>query len=264
MPKDDAMQRVIELLINLVENVSVEQDTFDQIADELWTIYSDETFRHSYAELSDEMGHLKPDQRDLLCLYVDEILCKMSAQDVNGKTAIKFSKLCDHINLEHIRIARIERVEYIGQQSSNDLTAAGNDLEQTRTLVKELSEDVKGFHTQSITILGIFAGLVISFAAFTQFTTISIANLTSVNVYQIILFLAVAFTLLFNIIFFMMYSLSKISGKSIAANCEKRQCSSCGQCTKLRVRVIKKYPYFVIGNIGAFIICAIAYYLNIR
>lgn len=261
----DRMLRVVELLNELVEDVTIDGERFEAIAEELRRIYSDRSFRHSYAELSEEISRLQPDQRDMLCKYVDLILNMIANQDgPNARVTIKFGKLCDHISLEHIRIARIEQVEYIGKRSTEELTEAGNDLEQTRTLVSELSEDVKGFHAQSITILGIFAGLVITFASVTQLVASGLANLNEIDAYKIVLFLSVAFLFLFNIIFFMMYSIAKISGKSIASRCEKRICSSCGQCKKSFSKVWKKYPYFVIGNIFALIVCIAIYRLNLH
>lgn len=259
----DKMERVVELLNELVVDFVVSTEKITDVAHELSEIYSEKSFRHSYAELSDGMGKLQPDQRDFLCLLVDQMLGIVSKEKgEQDDTTIKMGKLCDHINLECLRISRIARVEFIGEQSTKELTEAGNSLKQTRGLVQELGNDVKGFHSQSITILGIFAGLVITFASVTQFTIAGISNLTNINANKIILFLSVSFWFLFNIIFFMMYSVAKISGKSIASRCESIRCSSCNGCKSSLVRAFKKYPYVVLFNLVAIIICIICFCLN--
>lgn len=259
----DKMGMVLELLHELVSDVDIGEARVKDIAEKLKIIYSDKTFRHSYAELSDEMGQFQPDQRDQLCMYVDKILGEFGEKlGESDFTTIRFGKLCDHINLECIRISRIERVEFIGEQSRKDLTEAGSDLEKTRAMVDELKSDVEGFHSQSITILGIFAGLVITFASITQLITSGITNLTNVDAYKVVLFVSVTFLFLFNIVFFLMYSIAKIAGKSIASRCEKRRCTACGACGSSIEKLYKKYPYFLWVNVVSIITCIASYFLN--
>lgn len=259
----DKMERVLELLNELVEDIEIGDERIKKISNELEEIYSDKNFRHSYAELSNSMGHLKPDQRDLLCLYVDDMLGKLGERlGETNETTVRFGKLCDHVNLECLRISRIEHVEFVGEQSQKNLTEAGSDLERTRSMVEGLKGDVENFHSQSITILGIFAGLVITFASITQLITSGLTNLSSIDTYKIVLFLSVSFLFLFNIVFFLMYSIAKISGKSIASRCEKRRCSSCGACRFGIVKLYKKYPFFLWVNIVALMVCTASYYLN--
>lgn len=259
----DEMELIIDLLNELVAEVDIGEDRVNYISSELERIYAKPEFRHSYAELSSEMGRLKPDQRDMLCLYLDEMLNALSKKlGETQQTTVRFGKLCDHVNLESLRIARIERVEFIGEQSTRDLTEAGNDLVNTRSIVDSLREDVRGFHSQSITILGIFSGLVITFATVTQLVTAGIVNITEVSAYKVTLFLCVSFLLLFNLVFFLMYAVSKIAGKSIAARCEKRNCSVCGQCSWAIKKLWRKYPFFLAGNVVAALVCVAIYYIN--
>lgn len=66
-----------------------------------------------------------------------------------------------------------------------------------------------------------------------------------------------SFFFLFNIIFLLMYCISKISGKSIASNCRRSNCEDCKSCKFIISRLKKKYPYVFWFNCFGSIFCGI-------
>ena len=168
-----------DLFDKIVEHIELNESTMGDFLDALCSIYSDDTFRHSYSRISLALSNLSPDQRDSLSdnlqHMVDEsdeyLKVKYESPQKRQDIKSKISKLHDHIELERLRIARIDRVELIGNTAHDDLTAADGKLKETEEKAKELGERIGHIQGQSITILGIFAGLVIIFVVPPTFRT---------------------------------------------------------------------------------------------
>lgn len=262
-------ERITALLATIVQFCDdIPNNELEQCANELYDIYSEREFRHSYSEISLVLESYKPDQRDSICQNVEQILRYsknwIHSQDPNPDDEVilqKISKLNDHINLECLRLGRIDRVEFIGKKATEELTAADGKLNETKEHTEELSKRVSDYHAQSITILGIFAGLVVAFSTISQFLSVSLSNLTNVTAKNIVLFIGLSFFFLFNIVFLLMYCISKISGKSIASNCRKSNCENCRNCKAVLKRLKRKYPYVFWFDLLGAIFCGILCYI---
>ncbi len=255
-------ERIEELFNQLVNSIVLKQDAVNKYANELCDIYSDNSFRHSYSEISKVLERYSPDQRDALAEHIHTlqkaILDLEKGQDINSRVL----KLCDHVDLECIRIARIERVEYIGKSASKELSDADGKLKETEERAKALKDRIEGYQSQSITILGIFSGLVVTFAGATQFVSSGIKELSEISAFKITFFVSFSFIFLYNIVFLLLYCTAKISGRSIATKCQKRNCVDCKSCLTAFGRLHKKYPYVfwfnVLGTVFCAILCVIA------
>ena len=244
-------ERLNTLIANLAEYIELDSSIINQYGQELCAIYSEKDFRHSYAQISIEIEKLAPDQRDVLCANLESFKESVSPllekgdfpAETKREVLQKISKLCDHVELESIRLSRIDKVEYIGSEASKALTDADGKLKETEEKANALSDRVSDYHSQSISILGIFSGLVITFSCVTQFSVSSLSNFSSSNAYKVTYFLCLSFFFLFNIIFMLMYSISKLSGKSIAVDCTKKNCANCKHCKVIFARLKKKYPF---------------------
>ena len=163
--------------------------------------------------------------------------------------------------MECLRLSRIERVEYIGKTATNELSAADGKLREAEERAEELSKRVSGYHDQNIAILGIFAGLVVTFSGVIQITSSSLENLSEITTLKITFFVCLSFFFLFDIVFLLMYCISKLSGSSIANACKKRDCNNCLECRTSFGRIKKKYPYVFWFNIIGACFCGILCYL---
>lgn len=261
--------RITELINAVVEHLELDTAEISEFSKELCDIYSSPDFRHSYSEISIAVEMLAADQRDVLCenlrLLQEGIEAELNNRSgsTEAKNVIrqKIAKLYDHIDLESIRLARIDRVEYIGREASTALTAADGKLKETEDKADELSERVSDYHAQSISILGIFSGLVITFSSVIQFSTTTLNNISNTDAYKVTYFLCLAFYFLFNILFMLMYSISKLSGKSIATDCRRKNCSNCRQCKTIFGRLKKKYPYVFLFNILGLLLVALTFWM---
>lgn len=263
---ENSRQERIEVLFDkIVDHIDLSQQNLNDFAQEICDIYSNSEFRHSYAEISLALEKYRPDQRDVLSAHIASI--KGEAKFIlekSGKSSEQCAeiekrifKLCDHVDLECLRIARIDHVEYIGKTATNELSAADGKLKETEERAKELEKRVSQYHDQSIAILGIFAGLVVTFSGAIQFVSSSLGNLSNTSAINITFFVSLSFFFLFNVIFLLMYCISKISGKSIASSCENRNCGNCRSCKTFWGRIKKKYPFIFWFNITGAIFCGV-------
>ena len=265
-------EKLEDLLLRLVENVNLKNERTEEEAKNLCEIYRETTFRHSYAKISSVLELFVPDQRDALTQHLETIrqyVYDFVKEEGNGYTSEeqkniveKMSKLCDHVDLECLRIARIDKVEHIGKRASNELSAADGKLKETEDKAEELGNRIEHYQGQSIAILGIFAGLVVTFSGVIQFTSSSLENLADVTAGNITFFVCLSLLFLFNVVFLLMYCIAKIAGSSIATDCKHRRCENCKTCKCALGRLRKKYPYVfwfnLIGTLLCFALCYIA------
>ena len=127
-------------------------------------------------------------------------------------------KLLDHVELECIRLNRMARVQRAADQAEslhNEAIALNN---ATKEAEKVLEERVKGFHEQSITILGIFSAVVVGFMSGLSMFTSGFNQLNAVSVYVVTFYSIFVGIIVFDILFMLIFFIAKISGHSIARN----------------------------------------------
>ena len=265
--REDLQEKLNGFLKRLVSQVEIDDHTLETYTVEACRIYEDGNFRHSYAEISRILESLQPDQQDYLSHYVAQMrdscfqILEEQGFPQERREDIQKSlfKLCDHVELECIRLGRMKRVEYIEAKASKALEDADNKLRSVEEKASELGDRVTDYHAQSISILGIFSGLVVTVSGVLQFTASGLQNLSNVDTGKIVLFLAVSFLFLFNVVFMLMYCISRIAGTSLAADCRNRNCTDCGTC-KWRIKMVwKKYPYVFCFNLLGIAICVLAF-----
>lgn len=265
---EKCQSQIIQLLNSMVAGVEFEEDQVDSFSNELCKIYSVKGFRHSYSDISTELEKMCPDQRDALCDRLEQLQQRISsmpkedADPVSTEVKEKVYKLCDHVDLECLRISRIDKVEYIGKEAKNALNEADGRLNETNKKADELDKRVSDYHSHSISILAIFSGLVITFSGMLQFTSSSLSNLSNTDAYKITYFVCLAFFFLFNTVFMLMYCISKISGKSIAVSCKRTDCKKCRHCSTWIGRLKNKYPYVLGFDVAAVLIIVIVFWIS--
>lgn len=117
----------------------------------------------------------------------------------------KLEKLYDHMNLECIRLQdfdeKMSRVKDVSNKLEDDLNKN----------YKKLSEELNKQQTQYITILGIFASIVLTFVAGLAFSTSVLSNIDKANAYRLVFVMAFIALFFGNILYLLFSFLSKIS-----------------------------------------------------
>lgn len=255
-------KELIDILEDVIEypDLNSKDDFTKNILKDFIKIYSDGDFRHSYYEISSFMEKLGLDERDSLegnleCIfeYADEIKTKKEIMK-------KFAKLLDHISLERLRLSRMEKIKYIEDKVIKEMTDTKSMIESKQIEMREIQQQVTHVHSETITILGIFAGLVIGFATSFQLLAKSFENLNDVKFYKEISYLAVIGIILFDCIFFLLFAVARISKRSLALNCKYQDCNNCHAekpCKRNLRKIHKKYPYVFWYNLSLIIVIII-------
>lgn len=222
-------------------------------------LYSNPNYRHSYYEISKYLEELECDESDMLEQSLS-VLFEYSAEiNQSSDVTMKLNKLLDHVSLESLRLSRMKKVKYLETSISERLKNTLNEVNTKQREMKEIDNKINNIHTEVITILGIFAGLVIGFSIDFQLLAQSFSNLNEVSFCKEIAFLCVIGVILFDSIFLLMFAVSRISGRSLAINCKYKDCQNCNDC-KHRMKILHKYPYLFWYNLilmAVFVICVI-------
>lgn len=164
---EDLMPNLLNLLKELANPKFVELDDSekDRFYKELKLIYSNKEFRHSYAELSEfSEKNLTPDSRDILVNNLDLILDYANdLQDKDEFVLNRIAKLADHLQLEALRLARIESIKRIGTRAEDNRKKAEElsisnlkELKEMKDSLVKAETQLKDINSQLVAVLGIF------------------------------------------------------------------------------------------------------------
>lgn len=239
-------------LINLLFELSQSQDIFREkekrsgIFLELEQIYyiqgSDEYFRHFYSDIFSTLTQIDSDdnQGSLDVLAVNMQAIKDGYQTVNydGSKLIDISKsiikLYDHTNLE---VARINYTKQLNNVTKSDLASTKELLqkqkeefdnaksetemirntlgEETDKANKRIEDSQKQMQNEYVTILGIFAAIVLAFTGGMTFSSSVLNNISKASVYRLSLISFIIGMIFFDLIWVLIDFIRDINGKSI-------------------------------------------------
>lgn len=220
------------------------------------SVYKNADFRHSYSILSRYLGNCAPDERDSIPTFlarVVELADIREPSNENKRILRSIEKLLDHIELECVRLNRMDEVGYLANNAKNQQEKTVQIFEQVQKDTTELSDKVKGFHDQSITILGIFSAVVVGFMAEMSMFASGFDKLTEQNVYAVVFYTLVIGIVIFDTLFMLIFFVAKIAGFSLAV---KRHTETKGLWL---MRTFKNYPYVYCFNIFATVAAIILY-----
>ena len=209
-------------LINLLFELSQSQDIFREkekrsgIFLELEQIYyiqgSDEYFRHFYSDIFSTLTQIDSDDNqgslDVLAVNMQAIKDGYQAVNYDGSKLIDISKaiikLYDHTNLE---VARINYTKQLNNVTKSDLASTKELLqkqkeefdnaksetemirntlgEETDKANKRIEDSQKQMQNEYVTILGIFAAIVLAFTGGMTFSSSVLNNISKASVYRL-------------------------------------------------------------------------------
>ncbi len=200
--KDKKLEKIIVLLCEKGDLSSQK----DQIIKDLKEIYKGE-YKHKYSKITTIILNSTRDKEQAFMMLTQNIKTLKEIQDNKEVESIKpkLEKLYDHMNLECIRLQdfdeKMSRVKNVSIKLEDELNKN----------YKELSEELNKQQTQYITILGIFASIVLTFVGGLAFSTSVLSNIDKANAYRLV-FVMVFIALCFGNILYLLFSfLSKIS-----------------------------------------------------
>lgn len=264
--KDDMLSIVVD---ELAHDAHIDDlmrlEAYEKVFD---LIYSD-NYRHEYSKITRVLFSIdNPEERDYLLEKINII--KLQLQ--NNDTKKGLNKLSDHIELENIRMAELEKISNKAISASQNISSIKDEIEievneiglktieiESKTnsaqyKLDNIQNDIKNNTTQSITILSIFAGVVMAFTGGMSYISQALASLSQIGPYRAGIFITLIGTVMFDLIFLLLYMIGKLTDRYIGSyrcRCEdpKKGCNN-----RSMDCCIKRYPYIIWFNLISLII----------
>ncbi|EJB53506.1 hypothetical protein HPHPH27_0119 [Helicobacter pylori Hp H-27] len=196
--EEDKDKKLEEMIVSLCEKGDLSSQT-DQIIKDLKEIYQGE-YRHKYSKITTIILNSTRDREQAFMTLTQNIRTLKEIQDNKEVESIKpkLEKLYDHMNLECIRLQDFDEK----MSRVKDVSIRLNDLNKN---YKKLSEELNKQQTQYITILGIFASIVLTFVGGLAFSTSVLSNIDKANAYRLV-FVMAFIALFFGNILYLLFS----------------------------------------------------------
>ena len=158
----------------------------------------DKMTRILYSEISNHLFNLDPEQRVIFLTNVERLLIYALGNDsINPDAAKIIVKIYDHTQLVNYQI-----------ESMNNIFA-----HRIADAKVDLHKEIKGVEKEYITILGIFAAIILAFVGSFTFSTSVLNNIASVDVVELSVVALVIGIVLFNLIAYLIDFLKEINDK---------------------------------------------------
>ncbi|WRG18232.1 hypothetical protein FOG22_07495 [Helicobacter pylori] len=205
--EEDKDKKLEEMIVSLCEKGDLSSQT-DQIIKDLKEIYQGE-YRHKYSKITTIILNSTRDREQAFMTLTQNIRTLKEIQDKDNKEVEsikpKLEKLYNHMNLECIRLQdfdeKMSKVKDVSIKLEKELNKN----------YEKLSEELNKQQTQYITILGIFASIVLTFVGGLAFSTSVLSNIDKANAYRLVFVMAFIALFFGNILYLLFSFLSKIS-----------------------------------------------------
>ncbi|MCW1359312.1 hypothetical protein OLP58_06595 [Campylobacter jejuni] len=196
---------------SIIEKLCKEQifSNVDDIITNLFEIYQ-EGFKHNYSELTTIiLNAIRNDpEQDLMILAQNLREFEKKLDSYSQDVKLRIAKFYDHVNLECVRLQdSSEKISHL-QNTYKELDKNYKELDKN---YKELSENLNKQQTQYITILGIFASIVLTFVSGLVFSNSILSNIDKASIYRLVFVIAFIALFVGNILYFLFAFLIKIS-----------------------------------------------------
>ena len=186
-----------EKLIEILQEISndyLQEEEIEEYEKRLKAIYSSENFRHKYSQITSYLLTIKKENKNEAFGFISHNISKIY-NEINEDSTLKqqILKLSDHINLEILRIKDINTFKKEFQQAEKNLKETKNKIKsmeyKAKKTIKEISnlnDEVKSSRKEYITILGIFASIILAFVAGLTFTNSVLSNINNGSIYRLL------------------------------------------------------------------------------
>lgn len=207
--------RNILLELSKNQNALEKKEDFDKIIKKLEFLYYRHKFRHYYSDIFSVLTMIKADDSigniDILGQNMEIIKnkYKYDKSRESGDISPEIRKLYDHVSLD---IARLNYSDAGDRKISMDakflqLQGAFSEVEAKAV---QLDDKIENSQKEYISILGIFAAVVLAFTGGIAFSTSVLNNINKSNVYRITIVSLVIGLILVNVLFGLFYYINSI------------------------------------------------------
>lgn len=181
-----------------------------------------EDFRHFYSDIFAVLSLIDKDpslgNMEILSQNMDIVRqgYRPMNNDADGKSVNiekQINKLYDHINLEIARMNYFKKTEMRTETELQKVSETLSQVENSVSRMKDTIDMANEMQKQYITILGIFASIVLAFTGGIAFSTSVLENIASASIYRIVLIAVVLAFVLTNIVYILTRFIMEIVNK---------------------------------------------------
>ena len=228
--KGDALSAVLEDLSSLDPADALSDGDLNRLTGFFCLLYGgDSEFRHMYSQVCEVMfGFLDCGNEDRdpvngvpfklvnlsnnLKIVVDAVDGRCEDQRVKRSV----EKLYDHVELERIRLSHSAKVEKKLAEAANKNESLADEYERKIGTVEskmrdKLDKELKSAQRETVTVLGIFASIVIAFNAGIAFATSSIEPVSASGAFTIAFIVSIVGLVIFNALFAMFTFVGRVA-----------------------------------------------------
>lgn len=215
-------QEKYETLENFLKDISKEdlsEKEYKNAEQTLRNIYCDGAkFRHKYSRITAYLIDISNDSPKILETItnnIDSLYTRCFKNNIQtSKECENFQdsidKLIDHINLEYIRLKDILGTK----ENIKESKAFQNQFKAFQKSVEKIQKEVEASKKEYVTILGIFASIVLGFVGVFTFSTAMFQSLDKASAYIILTSICVGGIVVGNILFILFETIKSITYKS--------------------------------------------------
>ncbi|MEL5898700.1 hypothetical protein AAGC94_11580 [Clostridium sporogenes] len=253
------------------EAYDINDEWLEKIIVKLEKYYKNNKNRHSYSDVSAFI--YKSKISDFEYIVENLTLIKNFCSENNlEELEFKVLKLIDHITLELSREDHIQKIyeskvnELVSKVMKSNLEKFNEDVikskkyiesehekirESFNELLKKQKEEVKALNSNLISVLGIFSAVILSFFGGLNILGSVMENIHKVSRYRLAFSIILIMFFVFNVIFVLLYIISRLTEKPISVICQEKKCSECTKkltyiCVKNNFPIVFWYNYICV------------------
>ncbi|MBE3022155.1 hypothetical protein [Campylobacter sp. 7477a] len=203
--KETTDERLLSFLGEIAKELEHESQ-YTNLINELKEIYTND-FRHSYSKINQQLMDISNGNLvllDLMANNISEINKIVSREHSNNKEdefSKKIFKLFDHINLERNRIYFTTHKAKEALDQAKEATEKSKEaINNTKREFNKIQSKLNKTQSHYITILGIFASIIIAFVGAFTFSTSVLNNIDKVSIYRLIGIICILAVFIVNIL----------------------------------------------------------------
>lgn len=142
----------------------------------------------------------------------------------DSKTKQAINKITNHIELERCRLNHLEdmqKKQLLNMLSGTvtDVKTMSEQIKEHEDNIQEYKKEINNWYASIMTILGLFAAIVVTFFGGLGSITSIFENINGTSKYRLVFLIIIIIFAMFNIIFMLLYYISIITNKSIHKEC---------------------------------------------
>lgn len=276
MPVENSQELLKKYILILATSITGKEEILNLIK-ELKKLYAN-SFRHTYSEFFPIIVDIHNSPKEYSLEYLSNNLEELkkivfeqyqsdTEEDKNFKSVI--NKLCDHLNLEIARynyyLIKEQRVESIETRIKDAQETTRKIEKENNKIIKKsnkANKKLKSVQTELITVLSIFSAIILTFSFGVSSFSSVFNNIKDAPFLKSTFFILLCGFIMINLLFAMMYFISKITDRNIYARCKTENCT-CENICKGLTRIKKRLPYIFYLNVAILSLMFISASLNI-